>query len=71
MEAYNFDLRAYLECRVFGAVRLLIWWISAGFRPPRGGGDRYSSRFEVHSTLVCLAAVRVDTLSTLFGQSCG
>ena len=31
LEAY---LRAKLECRIFGAARPLIWWMSGGFRPP-------------------------------------
>ncbi len=29
----NFDLRAQLECRIFGAAWPSIWWISDGFMP--------------------------------------
>ncbi len=35
------------------------------FQAARGGCDRYSGRFDVNSTLSCLAAVRYDTVSTL------
>ncbi len=62
----NFFLRAKLEYRIFGAVWPLIWWIWGGFRLPRGGCARYSGRFDINSTVICLAAVRVDTISTLF-----
>ncbi len=36
------------------------------FQAPRGGCHRYSGRFDVNSTLICFAAVRFDTISTLF-----
>ncbi len=36
------------------------------FQAPRGGCDRYSGRFDIHSTLICLAAVRLDTISMIF-----
>ncbi len=38
------------------------------FQAPRGGCARYPNRFDVDSTQVkiCFAAVRFDTISTLF-----
>jgi hypothetical protein len=40
------------------------------FQVLRGGCDRYSVRFDVNSMLTCLAAARLDTISTLFRHSC-
>ncbi len=57
----NFYLRAKLECRVALDLVALGW-----FQVPRGGCDRYSGRFDINSTLVCLAAVSFDMFSTLF-----
>ncbi len=34
------------------------------FQAPRGGCDRYSGRFDINSTLIYLAAVRLDTILT-------
>ncbi len=36
------------------------------FQGARGGCDRYSGRLNVISTLICFAAVRIDTNSILF-----
>ncbi len=36
------------------------------FQAARGGCDRYSGRFDINVTLACLAAVRFDTIATLF-----
>ena len=63
----KFYLRAKLECRVFGAVWPLIWWISGGFRPPVA----VATVIRADSNLICLAAVRFDIISTLFCHSCG
>ena len=32
---------------------------------PRGGCNQYSGRFDINSTLACLAAVRFDTIPIL------
>ncbi len=58
-------LRAKLECRVFGSV-LPLDLVDAGgrFEAPRGGCDQDSGRFDINSTLLRLAAVRFDIIST-------
>ncbi len=44
----------------------MILWIGGGPSPPRGGCDRYSTRFDINSTLIFPMAVRLDTSSALF-----
>ncbi len=39
---------------------------SGWFQAARVGGDRYSNRFDVDSTLIGLVAVSFDTILTLF-----
>ncbi len=58
----NFHVRAKLACRICGAVWLLIWWIWGGFRPP----EAVATDIRADSMLIRIAAVSLDTISTLF-----
>ncbi len=54
-------LRAKLECRVFGAVWPLIWWIWSGFSPPPPGRVRPifgTIRHEFDVNLPCRGQIR-------------
>ncbi len=62
----NVDLWAKLECRIFGAVWPLIWWVLGRGQAAQIGYHRYPTRFDTNSTLICLMAVSFDSMSTLF-----
>ena len=59
-------LRAELECRGFGLVRPLIWWIWVGFRPPAA----VATDMRADSTSIRRCFALPPSYSTLFRHCC-